>query len=122
MRRAPARASPAARRRRGPPGRPVIPVAGGWNLSVQGHRIGSFPGRLWGGSFRRASIEQAFGEVASYGRSRTDMIDGRTDRAISGFRLNGAATPAGSFYGSAADGYYLGAHGATWFRLGGPGR
>jgi hypothetical protein len=97
-------------------------AAGGWNISVQGHRIGSFPGRLWGGGFRKASAEQAFGEVESYGRSRTDMIDGRTDRAITGFRLNGAATPAGSFYSSAADGYYLGAHGATWFRLGGPGR
>jgi hypothetical protein len=97
-------------------------AAGGWNISVQGHRIGSFPGRLWAGGFRRASTEQAFGEVESYGHSRTDMIDGRADRAISGFALTGARTPAGQFYGSAGDGYYLGAHGGTWFRLGGPGR
>jgi hypothetical protein len=97
-------------------------AGGGWNVSVQGHRIGFFPAALWGGRFRSARIEQAFGEVESYGLSRTDMIDGRTDRAISGFRLTGARTPAGRFYSSAADGYYLGAHGATWFRLGGHGR
>ncbi|HEY1642356.1 MAG TPA: hypothetical protein VGG35_16815 [Streptosporangiaceae bacterium] len=84
--------------------------------------MGYFPGRLWPGRFRHASIAQAFGAVESNGRSRTQMSNGRTDRVISGFRLAGARTPAGYFYQTPQCGYYLGRHGATWFRLGGPGR
>jgi Neprosin len=100
-----------------------LAYAGGrWNVSYGGHVLGYFPGRLWAGRFRAARTTQAFGEVESYGHSRTQMIDGRADRAVSGFRLIGARTPAGQFYGSPGDGYYLGAHGAGWFRLGGPGR
>jgi hypothetical protein len=95
---------------------------GSWNVYFRGRRIGYFPERDWAGGFRKAGIEQAFGEVESYGYSRTEMIDGRPDRAISGFRLAGARTPAGHFYSSERHGYHLGAHGATWFRLGGPGR
>jgi hypothetical protein len=95
---------------------------GSWNVYFRGSRIGYFPERDWSGGFRKASIEQAFGEVESYGYSRTEMIDGRADRAISGFRLAGARTPAGHFYSSERHGYHLGAHGATWFRLGGRGR
>lgn len=99
----------------------LVYLRGGWSVYLRGSRIGYFPEQDWAGGFRRASIEQAFGEVESYGYSRTAMIDGRDNREISGFRLVGARTPAGYFYSSASHGYYLGAHGATWFRLGGPG-
>jgi len=95
---------------------------GNWNVYVGGARIGYFPGRRWRDRFRRASIAQAFGEVESFGRSRTQMINGRTDRMISGFRLAGARTPAGYFYATPSRGYFLGRHGRTWFQLGGPGR
>jgi hypothetical protein len=101
----------------------AIAYAGGrWVVSFRGRPLGYFPGSRWGGRFRSGHTAQAFGEVESYGHSRTQMIDGHADRAVSGFRLIGARTPAGQFYGSPGDGYYLGAHGGGSFRLGGPGR
>ena len=100
----------------------VAYASGRWIVSYRGRQLGYFPASLWAGRFRSAAVTQAFGEVESYGPSRTQMIDGRADRAISGFHLIGGRTPAGRFYASTAEGYYLGAHGGGWFRLGGSGR
>jgi hypothetical protein len=93
---------------------------GKWWISYRGQRIGYYPDSRWHGHFTRALVSQAFGEVASSGPGGTQMIDGRTNKKISGFHLLGARTPSATFYApKSRTSYRLGRHGPTWFYLGG---
>jgi hypothetical protein len=93
---------------------------GQWWISYRGQRIGYYPDSLWQGHFTHGVVSQAFGEVASNGRTGTQMIDGRTDRKISDFRLLSVRTPAATFYApKSTASYHMGRHGRTWFYLGG---
>jgi hypothetical protein len=95
---------------------------GKWWISYQGHRIGYYPDSLWHGRFTRGMVSQAFGEVASNGRTGTQMIDGQVNERITNFRLLGARTPSAHYYAPKSHrGYRMGSHGRGWFYLGGPG-
>jgi hypothetical protein len=77
---------------------------------------------LWHGRFTRGMVSQAFGEVASNGRTGTQMIDGQVNERITNFRLLGARTPSAHYYAPKSHrGYRMGSHGRGWFYLGGPG-
>lgn len=93
---------------------------GKWWISYRGQRIGYYPDSLWHGGFTHGGVSQAFGEVASNGRAGTEMINGRTDRKISDFRLLSVRTPRATFYApKSPSSYRMGRHGRTWFYLGG---
>ena len=98
-----------------------IRQAGGkWWISYQGKRIGYYPDSLWHGSFTHGNVSQAFGEVATSGPAGTQMIDGRTNRAITNFHLLGARTPSANLYApKSRASYRMGRHGRRWFYLGG---
>ncbi len=103
-------------------------LAGDWWMFYNHHAVGYFPGSLWHGSYTRAQVITAFGEVAhAAGTSCEDMGNGRpgTSRRsswIAGFRLIGSADTAGVKVTSTSPDLYDAGHvTSTSFHLGGPG-
>ncbi|MFC5034005.1 neprosin family prolyl endopeptidase [Streptomyces sp. DSM 41987] len=105
-------------------------IGGDWWISYDHHDVGYFPGSLWKGTYSRAQVVTAFGEVAANTAdvpSCTDMGNGRpgaSPRAswISDYRLYKAADkPRFTVSASSPQLYTYGKAKATSFRLGGSG-
>jgi hypothetical protein len=105
-------------------------VDGDWWVLYDRQKVGYFPGALWNGSYTRAQVVTAFGEVALTSDdlpSCTDMGNGRPGSGpasswIDGYRLYGAADrPRFTVTASSPDSYDYGKATATSFHLGGPG-
>lgn len=101
---------------------------GRWWVSYERHRIGYFPERLWQGTYTRAGLVQAFGEVAAAGASTcTEMGDGAaaTDSGaaeVSHFKLLGTTEPSSVSLSASRPAAWDGRQvSPTAFRLGGPG-
>lgn len=106
----------------------IVNKHGDWWISYDGFPLGYFPGSLWGGTFTRLGLVQAFGEVAAtVAPTCTDMGDGRSGDStrsswIAGFTLHDAAArPSLDVLSSTPDWYSQGQVHATSFHLGGPG-
>ncbi|WP_042381796.1 neprosin family prolyl endopeptidase [Streptacidiphilus melanogenes] len=106
----------------------ILNLAGDWWVFYDAQAVGYFPGSLWGGSYTRAQVVTAFGEVA-HGTDSTceQMGDGRFGTAhgsgwISGYRLLGAADrPRLTIAATSPALYDAGRITPTSFHLGGPG-
>lgn len=105
-------------------------VDGDWWVLYNHQEVGYFPGSLWDGTYTRAQVVTAFGEVALNSDdlpSCTDMGNGRFGSGpnsswIDDYRLQGAADrPQFTVTASSPDSYDYGKATATSFHLGGPG-
>ncbi|MFC6714925.1 neprosin family prolyl endopeptidase [Branchiibius cervicis] len=105
-------------------------VNGSWWVYFDYQPVGYFPGSLWNGTYTKAQLISAFGEVAEIGSdspSCTDMGDGRLGSKsfssfIAGYRLEGSTdTPNLAVRATSPSQYDFGAVSPTSFRLGGPG-
>ncbi|MCX4747280.1 neprosin family prolyl endopeptidase [Kitasatospora sp. NBC_01287] len=103
-------------------------VAGDWWLFYNEQAVGYFPGSLWNGTYTRAQVVTAFGEVAhATGSTCEQMGDGRPGTArsagwISDFHLLGATDRSSLTVAATSPALYsAGAVTPTSFRLGGPG-
>jgi hypothetical protein len=105
-------------------------VQGDWHLYYDHRDVGYFPGSLWNGTYTRAQVVSAFGEVAANESdvpSCTDMGNGRQGDSpgaswIAGYRLYGAADkPQFTVKASSPNLYNYGKAKTTSFRLGGSG-
>jgi hypothetical protein len=105
-------------------------IGGDWWISYDHHDVGYFPGALWNGTYHRAQVVTAFGEVAANtddDPSCTDMGNGRPGESpraswIADYRLVKAKDrPAFTVTASSPQLYSYGRPRATSFRLGGQG-
>ena len=105
-------------------------VNGNWWVYFDFQPVGYFPGSLWNGTYTKAQLISAFGEVAEMGSdspSCTDMGNGRFGSKpfasfIAGYRLEGSTdAPNLAVRATSPSQYDFGAVSPTSFRLGGPG-
>ncbi|MGK4579150.1 neprosin family prolyl endopeptidase [Kitasatospora sp. HPMI-4] len=103
-------------------------VAGDWWVFYNEQAVGYFPGSLWGGTYTRAQVVTAFGEVAhAAGSTCEQMGDGRFGAKggsgwISDYRLLGATDRSHLTVTATSPALYDAGHiTPTSFRLGGPG-
>jgi hypothetical protein len=100
-----------------------------WVVSYNGNNVGYFPESLWGGSFTKAGLVQAFGEVAAGEATspQTQMGNGTLgsmpkSAAIKNFALLGSARASLSYYVYGGEaGYDYGKLTRAGMRFGGPG-
>lgn len=103
-------------------------VAGDWWLFYNDQAVGYFPGSLWSGTYQRAQVVTAFGEVAhATGATCEAMGNGRPGTSsrsgwIDGFQLYGTSdTPDFTVTATSPALYSAGRTTPTSFHLGGPG-
>lgn len=107
----------------------IVNRGGNWWILYDGLPLGYYPGSLWGGTFTRFGLVQAFGEVASTAvPSCSDMGNGRFGSDvgsswIAGFHLVDGASAAQFTPGvvTTPDEYDSGSMTTTSYHLGGPG-
>ncbi|WP_035804989.1 neprosin family prolyl endopeptidase [Kitasatospora mediocidica] len=103
-------------------------LAGDWWVFYDDHAVGYFPGSLWSGSYTRAQVVTAFGEVAhATGSTCEDMGNGRPGSSgrsglIEDFQLHGSKDrPALTVTATSPALYSAGHVTRTSFHLGGAG-
>ncbi|MDH6130680.1 hypothetical protein P3T37_000047 [Kitasatospora sp. MAA4] len=103
-------------------------LGGDWWVFYDDHAVGYFPGSLWSGSYTRAQVVTAFGEVAhATGATCEDMGNGRPGSSarsgwIGDYQLHGSKDrPALTVTATSPALYSAGHTTPTSFHLGGPG-